>query len=46
MTIPRAASIEHVKENRGAVDLMLTRDDVIELDEAFAPPPGPQLELS
>jgi diketogulonate reductase-like aldo/keto reductase len=45
MTIPQASSTEHVKENRGALDLELTRDDVSELDEAFAPPPGPQLEL-
>jgi diketogulonate reductase-like aldo/keto reductase len=46
MTIPRAASPEHVQENRGALDLELTREDVVDLDDAFAPPTGPrQLEL-
>jgi diketogulonate reductase-like aldo/keto reductase len=46
MTIPRAASPEHVQENRGALDLELTREDLVELDNAFAPPTRPrQLEL-
>ena len=44
MTIPRAASVEHVQENHGALRLELTREDLIELDGAFAPPPA-RLEL-
>jgi diketogulonate reductase-like aldo/keto reductase len=45
MTLPRAASPEHVQENHGALSLELTPDDSIELDAAFAPPVGPQLEV-
>jgi diketogulonate reductase-like aldo/keto reductase len=45
MTLPRAASPEHVQENHGALSLELTPDDSIELDGAFAPPARPQLEV-
>jgi diketogulonate reductase-like aldo/keto reductase len=41
-TIPRAGTREHVQENRAAVDLRLTEQDLRMLDEAFPPPRGPQ----
>ncbi|MET0480284.1 MAG: aldo/keto reductase, partial [Mycetocola sp.] len=40
--IPRAGTPEHVRENRAAVDLRLTEQDVSMLDQAFPPPRGPQ----
>jgi diketogulonate reductase-like aldo/keto reductase len=40
--IPKAGTPEHVRENRAALDLRLTREDVAVLDRAFAPPAGPQ----
>jgi diketogulonate reductase-like aldo/keto reductase len=40
-TIPMSRSVEHVRENRGAVDLRLTEDDLADLDRAFPPPTGP-----
>jgi diketogulonate reductase-like aldo/keto reductase len=39
--IPKASMREHVRENRGALDLELDRDDLKALDEAFPPPTGP-----
>jgi diketogulonate reductase-like aldo/keto reductase len=45
--IPEAGTREHVAENRAALDVRLTVDDVEELDEAFPPPAGPRpLEVS
>lgn len=41
-TIPRASTPDHVRENRGAADLVLTDDDLLELDLAFPPPTGPE----
>src|SRR5204863_1651130 len=41
MVIPKATRPEHVRENRGALDLRLTADDVAALDRAFPPPKGP-----
>ena len=38
--IPRAGTPEHVLENRAAVDLRLTEQDLRTLDEAFPPPRG------
>ena len=38
VAIPKASSPDHVRENRGALDLKLTKRDFIELDEAFPPP--------
>jgi diketogulonate reductase-like aldo/keto reductase len=38
VAIPKASTIEHVRENRAALDLRLTADDLRELDEAFPPP--------
>jgi diketogulonate reductase-like aldo/keto reductase len=40
--IPRAGTEEHVLENRAAVDLRLTEQDLRMLDEAFPPPRSPQ----
>jgi diketogulonate reductase-like aldo/keto reductase len=37
-TIPKAGTSEHVEENRAALDLRLTAQDVAELDRAFPPP--------
>ncbi|ALV38192.1 aldo/keto reductase [Streptomyces sp. CdTB01] len=38
--IPRSGSPEHVRENRGAVDLHLPAEALAVLDEAFPPPSG------
>jgi diketogulonate reductase-like aldo/keto reductase len=46
MVIPKAGSATHVRENRAALDIALTREDLAELDRAFPPPSGPRpLEL-
>jgi diketogulonate reductase-like aldo/keto reductase len=36
--IPKSAHVERVRENRGALDITLTADDLDELEEAFPPP--------
>jgi diketogulonate reductase-like aldo/keto reductase len=36
--IAKAANFEHVRENRGALEIELTTEDLDELDEAFPPP--------
>jgi diketogulonate reductase-like aldo/keto reductase len=41
IVIPKAASVEHMRENRAALDLRLTPEDVAELDRAFPPPTEP-----
>lgn len=38
ITIPKASSAEHVRDNRAALDLRLTREDLADLDRAFPPP--------
>ena len=38
MAIPKASSVEHVRENRDALAVQLTPDDLAELDAAFPPP--------
>ncbi|MGW5369038.1 aldo/keto reductase [Streptomyces sp. NPDC004009] len=44
--IPRSGSPDHVRENRGAVDLRLPAEALDALDEAFPPPGGPtRLEM-
>ena len=46
MVIPKATPLEHVRENRAALDIALTERDLAELDRAFPPPKGPRpLEL-
>jgi diketogulonate reductase-like aldo/keto reductase len=40
IVIPKAARPEHVHENRGALDVVLTEEDLAALDRAFPPPRG------
>lgn len=40
-TIPKTASEAHLRENRAALDLRLTDQDMADLDRAFPPPRGP-----
>jgi diketogulonate reductase-like aldo/keto reductase len=42
IAIPRATVREHVRENRAAVDIKLSAQDLADLDRAFPPPTGPQ----
>jgi diketogulonate reductase-like aldo/keto reductase len=42
MVIPKAGTVEHVRENRAALDLRLTVEDLNELDTAFPPPTKPR----
>ncbi|MDO6416300.1 aldo/keto reductase [Sphingomonas sp. BIUV-7] len=44
IAIPKAASVEHVRENRAAADLELSADDLAALDTAF-PRPRDRLPL-
>jgi diketogulonate reductase-like aldo/keto reductase len=46
MVIPKATTLEHVRENRAALDITLTEQDLAELNRGFPPPKGPRpLEL-
>jgi diketogulonate reductase-like aldo/keto reductase len=38
IAIPRARSEAHVHENRAALDILLTEEDLADLDRAFPPP--------
>lgn len=38
VVIPKAAKPEHIRENRAALEIKLTREDLMELDRAFPPP--------
>src|SRR3984893_8319022 len=40
MVIPKTTQQEHVRDNRGALDLRLTADDLAVIDRAFPPPKG------
>jgi diketogulonate reductase-like aldo/keto reductase len=42
MVIPKATSLTHVRENRAALDLDLSKADLAELASAFPPPRGAQ----
>jgi diketogulonate reductase-like aldo/keto reductase len=42
IAIPKAATPEHVRENRAALDIRLTDQDLAALDQAFPPPNGPR----
>lgn len=42
IAIPKASRLSHVQENRAALDITLTDDDLAELDDAFPPPYGPE----
>jgi diketogulonate reductase-like aldo/keto reductase len=41
IAIPKAATPAHVEENRGALNVHLTGEDLAELDRAFPPPDRP-----
>ena len=41
IAIPKASRPEHLKENRAALDLVLSKDELAALDTAFPPPHGP-----
>lgn len=46
IVIPKAGSEAHVRENRAALDIKLSKEDLAELDRAFPPPKRPvPLEL-
>ena len=38
ISIPKAGTQEHVRENYGALKVRLTANDLAELDSAFSPP--------
>jgi diketogulonate reductase-like aldo/keto reductase len=38
IAIPKASRLDHVRENRGALDIRLSDDDLREIDRAFPPP--------
>src|SRR5438128_1364211 len=38
VVIPKASNPAHVRENRAALDIRLTEEDLVELDRAFPPP--------
>jgi diketogulonate reductase-like aldo/keto reductase len=40
IVIPKAVRPEHVRENRGALEVGLTEEDLKALDQAFPPPKG------
>jgi diketogulonate reductase-like aldo/keto reductase len=41
IVIPKSSRLEHLNENRAALDLALDADDMAALDAAFPPPEGP-----
>jgi diketogulonate reductase-like aldo/keto reductase len=40
IAIPRSGTSAHVQENRAALDLRLTQEDLVQLDRAFPRPNG------
>jgi len=44
VAIPKASNPRHVRENRAAMDLELSEEDLHELDRAF-PPPRKKVQL-
>jgi diketogulonate reductase-like aldo/keto reductase len=42
IAIPKASSVEHVRQNCAALDIALGADELAALDKAFPPPSGPQ----
>ena len=38
IAIPKAVNENHLRENRATVDLVLTAQDLVDLDKAFPPP--------
>jgi diketogulonate reductase-like aldo/keto reductase len=41
IAIPRASKVEHVQENRAALDIQLTQNDLTMIDQVFPPPNHP-----
>jgi diketogulonate reductase-like aldo/keto reductase len=41
IAVPKAATLAHVRDNRAALDLSLTAEDLADLDRAFPPPSAP-----
>lgn len=41
IAIPRASKVEHVQENRAALEIQLTQNDLTMLDQVFPPPNHP-----
>jgi diketogulonate reductase-like aldo/keto reductase len=41
IAIPKASHVDHVRENRVALDIQLTEEDLAELDRVFPAPPKP-----
>jgi diketogulonate reductase-like aldo/keto reductase len=41
-SIPKASNVAHVKENRAAADIALTREEVAQIDSHFRPPKSKQ----
>jgi diketogulonate reductase-like aldo/keto reductase len=41
-TIPKASTPDHVREDRGAIEVVLTEDDLAMLERGFPPPAGPR----
>jgi diketogulonate reductase-like aldo/keto reductase len=42
VAVPKTATLEHLGANSAALGLVLTPDDLAQLDQAFPPPRGPQ----
>jgi len=42
IAIPKAGTARHVRENRGALEVHLTEEDMVALDRAFPPPKEPR----
>lgn len=42
IAIPKASTLSHVQENRAALEVKLTAEDLAELDEVFPTPNGPE----
>jgi diketogulonate reductase-like aldo/keto reductase len=40
IAIPKGKNLDHVRENRGALEIRLSEEDLRELDRAFPPPSG------
>lgn len=38
IAIPKASQPQHIRANREAIDIQLTRDDLAKLDQSFSPP--------
>jgi diketogulonate reductase-like aldo/keto reductase len=45
VVIPKAVRPEHVRANREALDIVLTPEDLAQLDAGFAPPGGGPLAM-